>query len=104
MVAARERSSFVETASRSGRPRPGRHARDVVLDRPVARSHSRGCGNCFRRQIYDRAQLVGCQPIVPLQYGRYAGPIVNFYDELLRQIEKRRMMYAQAGRRLAIFF
>lgn len=34
MVAARERSSFVETNRESGRPRPGRHAQDVVLDRP----------------------------------------------------------------------
>lgn len=66
MVVAHERASFVEAASRSGRPRPGRHARDIVPDRPVARSHSSGSRNSFGRSIYDRAGPVRYQPIIPL--------------------------------------
>lgn len=77
--------------------------RDAVLDRRVARSDSRGSKNSFGRSIYDRARLVGCQrssalrPLCP-------DPIVDFYDEFLRQIGKHRVTYALTGRRLANFF
>lgn len=101
MLAARERSSFAETASRSGWPPPGRHTRDVVRD--SRRAQPLGSRNSFGRSIYARARLVGCQPIV-CSTAAMPDPIVDFYDEFLRQIAKHRVTYALTGTRLANFF
>lgn len=83
MVAARERSSFVETQYSIG---PSRAA---TLEVPET--------------AYGRAQLVGCQPIV-CSTAAMPDPIVDFDDEFLRQIGERRATYALTGRRLANFF
>lgn len=81
-----------------GRSRPGRHARDVVLDRP-----SRAATLEVPETAYDRPQLVGCQLIV-CNTAAMPDPIVDFDDEFLRQMEKCRMTYAPAGGRLANLF
>lgn len=63
MVAARERSSFVET----NRDRGGHGLGDALKTSssigPIAHTSSRRCRSSFARPIYDRAGLVGCQPI-----------------------------------------
>lgn len=83
IVAALERSSFVETQYSIG---PSRAA---TLEVPET--------------AYGRAQLVGCQPIV-CSTAAMPDPIVDFDDEFLRQIGERRATYALTGRRLANFF
>lgn len=98
MVAARERSSFVE----SNRDRGGHGLGDTLetssFDRP-----SRAATLEVPETAYDRPQLVGCQPIV-CSTAATPDPIVDFDDEFLRQVGKCRMTYAPAGRRLANLF
>lgn len=100
MVPARERSNFVETNRDRGGHGLGDALETLSAIGPVGRSHSRGSRNSFGRSIYDRAQLVGCQPIV-CSAAAMPGPIVDFGDEFLRQIGKHRVTYALTGRRLA---
>lgn len=63
MVAARERSSFIET----NRDRGGHGLGDTLKTSssigPIAHNPSRRCRSSFARPIYDRAGLVECQPI-----------------------------------------
>lgn len=98
MVAARERSSFVET----NRDRGG-HGLGDALETSCSIGPSRAATLEVPETAYGRAQLVGCQPIV-CSTAAMPDPIVDFDDEFLRQIAERRATYALTGRRLANFF
>lgn len=95
-----------------------RHVSAPALSRPIAIGAAAAWATRSRRVLdkpsraatlevpetaYDRAQLVGCQPIV-CSTAAMPDPIVDFDDEFLRRIQKHRVTYALTGRRLANFF